>query len=76
MDSVVNAVSRTAPNSLGVRETGPIDPIPPDTPTTIYVPPGDDDMADMQGGVRKEPTIFPKSQSRPPMSLTQFSQRS
>eukprot|EP00972_Heterocapsa_arctica_P112340 16431197-Heterocapsa_arctica.AAC.1 len=57
MDSVVDAASRATSDSLGVRETGPIDPIPPGKPEEIYTPPGDADMAEMQVGVRTEPTV-------------------
>eukprot|EP00972_Heterocapsa_arctica_P035555 5232483-Heterocapsa_arctica.AAC.1 len=46
MDSVMNVCSRTAPNSLGVREIDPLEPIPADIPA--YVLPGDADMAEMQ----------------------------
>eukprot|EP00972_Heterocapsa_arctica_P115442 16447752-Heterocapsa_arctica.AAC.1 len=76
MDSVMNVSSRTATSSLSVHETEPIDALPPDTSVPVYVPSGDSDMAEMQSGVRPEPTIFPKRQQRPPLVLQQFTNRS
>eukprot|EP00972_Heterocapsa_arctica_P115774 16449631-Heterocapsa_arctica.AAC.1 len=71
----MNVSSRTATNSLCVHETAPIEVLPPDTPVPVYVPPGDADVAEMQSGVRQEPTMFLKRQPRPPMVLHQFSNR-
>eukprot|EP00972_Heterocapsa_arctica_P040749 6004866-Heterocapsa_arctica.AAC.1 len=59
MDSVVEAASRAASDSLGVLETGPIKPLPPGKPEEIYKPPEDADVAEMQSGVRKEEPAAP-----------------
>eukprot|EP00972_Heterocapsa_arctica_P023148 3408694-Heterocapsa_arctica.AAC.1 len=69
MDSVVEAASHASEDSLGVKETSPINPLPPANQEKvkqkeIYNPPGSEDMADMQTGVRKEEPAAPTKRWR------------
>eukprot|EP00972_Heterocapsa_arctica_P033212 4886076-Heterocapsa_arctica.AAC.1 len=59
MKSIVAAASHASEDSLGVKETGPIARLPPAQQEEAkqevnYDPPGSEDIADMQTGVRKE----------------------